>query len=164
VEGCPAQIARQKYALGDVNVSLIHTMNGKVITIYHDTTSPRESTASSRIIPSRRTYIEGRSPGDVWETEDKYQEFDHPIWKKLEEKSKGAGHGGMDFVEDYRLIEALQKGRPLDMDVYDAAAWSMVSPLSERSVADKSKPVSFPDFTRGGWKTPRPLHIMEMRA
>lgn len=149
-------------------------MNGKVITIYHDTSSPRPYSRIHIVQGTNglfekypqpaRVYIEGRSPGDVWETEDKYQEFDHPIWKKLEEKSKGAGHGGMDFVEDYRLIEALQKGRPLDMDVYDAAAWSVVSPLSERSVADKSKPVSFPDFTRGGWKTPRPLHIMEMRA
>jgi len=165
--------ARQKYALGDVNVSLIHTVNGKVITLYHDTSSPRPYSRIHIVQGTNglfekypepaRVFIEGRSPADSWETLDMYQEFDHPIWKILEEKSKGAGHGGMDFVEDYRLIDALRQGRPPDMDVYDAAAWSVVSPLSERSVAEKSQPVDFPDFTRGGWKTPRPLHIMEAK-
>jgi hypothetical protein len=89
-------------------------------------------------------------------------ELDHPVWKRLEEQSKGAGHGGMDFIEDYRLIEALRGGRPLDMDVYDAAAWSVVTPLSEESVAKRGQRKDFPDFTRGGWKTPRPLHVMEV--
>ena len=82
--------------------------------------------------------------------------------KQLEEQSKGAGHGGMDFIEDFRLIEALRKGRPLDMEVYDAAAISAVSALSERSVAGRGKPVDFPDFSRGAWKNPRTLHVMEV--
>jgi hypothetical protein len=67
----------------------------------------------------------------------------------------------MDFIEDYRLIQALREGRPLDMDVYDAVTWSVVTPLSEKSVASKSKPVDFPDFTRGDWQFERPLHVME---
>jgi hypothetical protein len=163
--------ARQKYALGDVNVSLIRTVNGKVITLYHDTSSPRPYSRIHIVQGTRgifekypdRVYIEGRSPADEWEVLDSYYiEHDHPVWKRLEERSKGAGHGGMDYIEDFRLVEALRQGRPLDMDVYDAAAWSVVTPLSERSVAKRGLPVDFPDFTRGRWKEPRPLHVMEV--
>ena len=164
--------AKQRYLLGDINVSLIHTANDKVITLYHDCSSPRpysrihivQGTAGifQKYPTPARVYVEGRSPNDRWEEASKYSaEFEHPIWKELEERSRGAGHGGMDFIEDYRLIDALRKGRPLDMDVYDAAALSAVSALSERSVASKSKPVDFPDFTRGAWKQPRTLHAME---
>ena len=163
--------ARQEYALGDVNVSLIRTVNGKVITLYHDTSSPRPYSRIHIVQGTKgifekypdRVYIEGRSPADEWEVLDSYYlEHDHPVWKRLEEDSKGAGHGGMDFIEDYRLVEALRSGRPLDMDVYDAAAWSVVTPLSERSVAKRGRPVDFPDFTRGRWKERRPLHVMEV--
>jgi hypothetical protein len=163
--------ARQKYALGDVNVSLIRTVNGKVITLYHDTSSPRPYSRIHIVQGTQgifekwpdRVYIEGRSPADEWEGLDSYYvEFDHPVWKKLEQRSKAAGHGGMDFIEDFRLIEALRNGHPLDMDVYDAAVWSVVTPLSERSVAERGRPLDFPDFTRGRWKEPRPLHVMEV--
>jgi len=164
--------ARQRYMLGDVNVSLIQTANGKPITLYHDCSSPRPYSRTHIVqgtggifqkypLPAR-VYIEGKSPAHQWEEVSKYAEFEHPIWKMLAERSQGAGHGGMDFIEDFRLIEALQQGRPLDMDVYDAAAWSVVSALSERSVAGKGKPVDFPDFTRGAWQNPRPLHAMEV--
>ena len=68
----------------------------------------------------------------------------------------------MDFIEDYRLIEALRNGKPTDQDVYDGVAWSVVTPLSEQSVARKSKAVDFPDFTRGLWKQTRTLHVMEV--
>ena len=67
----------------------------------------------------------------------------------------------MDYMEDYRLITALRRGTATDMDVYDAAALSSVSELSERSVADRSRPQDFPDFTRGKWKTNPPLEIVE---
>ena len=163
--------ARQKYALGDVNVSLIQTANGKVITLYHDTSSPRPYSRIHIVQGTQgifekypdRVYIEGRSPADEWEVLDSYYiEHDHPVWKRLEERSMGAGHGGMDFIEDFRLVEAMRGGRPLDMDVYDAAAWSVVTPLSERSVAKRGRPMDFPDFTRGRWKEPRPLHVMEV--
>jgi len=163
--------ARQKYALGDVNVSLIQTANGKIITLYHDTSSPRPYSRIHIVQGTQglfekwpdRVYIEGRGRFDEWDTLDSYYiEHDHPVWKQLEERSKGAGHGGMDFIEDYRLIEALRQGRPLDMDVYDAASWSVVTPLSEKSVASRGNPMDFPDFTRGGWKSPRPLHVMEI--
>ena len=162
--------ATRRYALGDVNVSLIHTALGKVITLYHDTNTPRPYSRIHHVQGTQgifekypdRVYIEGRGKNDAWETLDKYAEFDHPLWTTQADKARGAGHGGMDYIEDYRLIDALRNGRPLDMDVYDAAAWSVVTPLSERSVAQKSRRVDFPDFTRGGWRTPRTLHVMEL--
>ncbi|MFZ5519517.1 MAG: Gfo/Idh/MocA family oxidoreductase [Candidatus Zhuqueibacterota bacterium] len=160
---------RQKYALGDVNVSLIKTVHGLIITLYHDTNLPRPYTRINLVQGTRgitqgypdQIHIEGRSPAHQWEPLENYRaEFDHPLWKNIGEKAAGAGHGGMDYLEDYRLVQALRTGAPTDMDVYDAAALSCVSELSERSVANKSRPVDFPDFTRGMWKTREPLGII----
>ena len=79
--------------------------------------------------------------------------YEHPIQKQLSEKAKQVGgHGGMDFIMDYRLIHCLQKGLPLDQDVYDAAEWSCITELSEQSVLNGSRPIEIPDFTRGAWE------------
>jgi len=162
--------AREKFVLGDVNSSLIKTKLGKTIILIHDTNLPRPYSRIHLLQGTKgilqkwpdRIYIEGRSPEDDWEDIEKYAaEFEHPLWKKLAQKGEGRGHGGMDFIEDYRLIECLRTGQPTDMNVYDAAAWSVVSALTEKSVAEGSKPVSFPDFTRGRWKTTPPLGIIE---
>jgi len=161
--------ARQTYKQGDVNVSLIRTQNGRVITLYHDCDTPRPYTRINIVQGTRgiaqkwpeRIHIEGKSPQHEWEPLQNYAaEYEHPLWRKLRAESAGAGHGGMDFIEDYRLIECLRQGLPTDQNVYDAAAWSAVSELSERSVAKKSRPVDFPDFTRGRWKTLPPLGIV----
>jgi len=163
--------ARQKYALGDVNTSLIRTMGGKLITLIHDTSSPRPYTRINRVQGTRgiaekwphRVYIEGKSNPHQWDPIDTYYpEHEHPLWRALEEQSKGAGHGGMDYIECYRLIHCLLHGQPMDMDVYDAAAWSCVSELSERSVAKRGRPMEFPDFTRGRWKTWPALDIVTL--
>ncbi|MFC1502412.1 Gfo/Idh/MocA family protein [bacterium] len=163
------ELAKLPYALGDVNVSLIRTKLGGTITVWHDCSSPRPYTRINLVQGTKgiarkwpsRIYIEGRSPSHRWEDiKEYYKEFDHPLWKELTNKSRGAGHGGMDFIEDYRLIKCLREGLPLDMDVYDAAAWSAVSELSERSVANRSRPMNFPDFTRGLWKNRKPLEIV----
>ncbi|HNR40955.1 MAG TPA: acetylgalactosaminidase, partial [Bacteroidales bacterium] len=83
-----------------------------------------------------------------------------PIIRKVGELAKKVGgHGGMDFLEDWRLIDCLRNGLPLDQDVYDAALWSAVAPLSEWSVANKCNSVEVPDFTRGAWKTNAPVDI-----
>jgi hypothetical protein len=80
------------------------------------------------------------------------EKYKHPIVKDIEEKAKQVGgHGGMDFVMDFRLIYCLQKGLPLDMDVYDLAEWCCLIPLTEISLDNGSAPVKIPDFTRGGW-------------
>lgn len=163
--------AKQKYALGDVNTSLIHTKKGRTIILIHNCDSPRPYTRIDLVQGTKgiarkwpdRIHIEGKSPEHQWEEFDKYaDEYEHPLWKTLSKQGEGHGHGGMDFIEDYRLIQSLRTGTPMDMDVYDAAAWSVVTELSERSVANKSRPVDFPDFTRGKWKTNPPLGIVEI--
>lgn len=162
--------AKERFALGDVNSSLIKTRLGKTIILIHDTNLPRPYTRIHLIQGTRgilqkwpdRIYVEGRSPAHRWEEIEAYAaEFEHPLWKKLSQKGEGRGHGGMDFIEDYRLVQCLRTGTPTDLNVYDAAAWSAVVALSEKSVARKSEPVKFPDFTRGAWKTTPPLGIIE---
>ena len=158
-DGSPQR--EETFALGDVNVSLIQTAMGKTIYVSHDTNLPRPYSRIHMVQGTKgifqgypnRVYVEGMSPPHRWEDwQDRLEEFDHPIWKDLEESSSGAGHGGMDYIEDYRLIKCLREGLPTDMNVYDAAAISAVGPLSEWSVANRSRPVDFPDFTRGRWK------------
>jgi predicted dehydrogenase len=162
--------AKQKYALGDVNVSLIKNHDGSTITVYHDTNLPRPYSRINIVQGTKgiaegypdRIHIEGRSPAHEWEDlESYYKEFEHPMWKNLAEKASGAGHGGMDYIEDYRVIRSLQTGTPMDMDVYDAAALSCIAEVSEKSVANKSAPEKIPDFTRGLWKTIEPLGIID---
>ncbi len=161
--------AKQKYALGDINATLIKTYNGLTIYLVHDCNLPRPYSRINSIQGTKgifedyppRIHIQDRTKGHDWEDLDTYYaEFDHPLYKRMVDKSKGAGHGGMDFIEDFRLIECLRTGQPMDQDVYDAAAWSVVTPLTEKSVANRSRPVDFPDFTRGLWKTMPPLGIV----
>ena len=90
-------------------------------------------------------------------------DYKHPLWKEMGKSATGAGHGGMDYLEDFRLIDALRKGRLPDMDVYDAALWSSISHLSEISVAAKGKPVEFPDFTRGAWKANERIFLTDYK-
>ena len=76
----------------------------------------------------------------------------HPIVEEIEKKAKEVGgHGGMDYIMDYRLIYCLRNGLPLDMDVYDAAEWSSIIELSKTSVNNQSMPIKIPDFTRVSW-------------
>ncbi len=159
----------ETYVLGDVNVSLIKTARGRTITVVHDTNLPRPYSRIHLVQGTRglfqgypdRVYIEGRSPADRWEqAEDYYGEFEHPLWVDLAGAGEGRGHGSMDFLEDYRLIKCLHEGRPTDMNVYDAAALSAVCELSEVSVGRGSRPVAFPDFTRGRWETWPQLEIV----
>lgn len=160
---------RRSYALGDMNSSLIRTKLGRTILLQHDTTSPRPYSRINFIQGTRgcfagypdRVHIEGRTEGHGWDdAEDYREEFDHPLWRKLEADAEGTGHGGMDYLEDYRLIEALRTGEPTDMDVYDGAALSSVIELSEKSVASRSKAIEIPDFTRGLWQVNEPLPIV----
>ncbi len=164
--------AREKFVLGDVVTSLIRTMTGETILVTHDTSLPRPYSRDVMIqgtrgivrkYPEPRIYIEGVSQtDDKWEPINDYlKKYQHPLWVELETASAGAGHGGMDYIEDFRLVNALRKGIEPDMDVYDAALMSAVRVLSERSIARQGKPVKFPDFTRGRWKTPRPLPVMQ---
>lgn len=90
-----------------------------------------------------------------------FAEWDHPLYKRMEADAKiMGGHGGMDYIMTYRVIEALRLGQPLDQNVYEGAFWSVVTPLSETSVAQDGASVAFPDFTRGNWKNTKPLDII----
>ncbi len=164
--------ARLQIALGDVVSSLIRTRAGQTILVVHDTNTPRPYSRKILVqgtkglvqkYPTPLIHIEGKSPEHQWEDllEVYAQDWEHPLWRRLEERAQGAGHGGMDFVMNYRLIECLRRGEPMEMDVYDAAALSAVSELSERSIANRSKTLDFPDFTRGKWLSRAPVGIVE---
>jgi len=170
--GVDSTQATEMFSLGDVVSTLIRTMRGETILVTHDTNSPRPYSRDILIqgthgivqkYPAPKIHIEGKSPAHRWEDLNVYREtYYHPLWRQLEEEAQGAGHGGMDYLEDYRLINALLKGLEPDMDVYDAALLSAVSELSERSIASGSWPVQFPDFTRGMWKDKRILPVMDI--
>jgi hypothetical protein len=161
---------RERYTLGDQNVSLIQTAKGRTVYLAHNTQSPRPYSRLQLLQGTRgivsgwpyRVHIEGRSKAHQWEeAEQYYAEFDHPLWRSERIQRMDRGHGGMDFLEDFRLIECLRRGEPTDADVYDAAAISSMVELSIRSVAGRGKPQEVPDFTRGRWKTRAPWPIVE---
>lgn len=90
-----------------------------------------------------------------------YEAFDHPLFKRMEATAKKlGGHGGMDAIMNARVVECIRTGQPLDQNVYEGCFWSAVSPLSRKSVAEDGMPQDFPDFTRGQWKTTKPLPIV----
>ena len=142
---------------------MIQTALGRTILVGHDTNLPRPYSRINTLQGTRgifsgypdRVYIEGmsRRPHRWDDASDWLEEHDHPLWKEMAERSAGAGHGGMDFTEDYRLIKCLREGLATDMNVYDAAALSAVTPLSEWSVANGGAAIDFPDFTRGRWQS-----------
>jgi hypothetical protein len=161
----------ERYVLGDVNTSLIQTANGKTIMVQVSTNLPRPYSRIHKVQGTKglfagypnRAYIEGRGKADEWVDADTLLgEFEHPLWKEIAAQAQGAGHGGMDFIEDYRLIKCLREGRPTDMTVYDAAALSAVVGASVESVSRRGRPVPIPDFTRGRWRTTPPLGIVHM--
>ena len=159
----------KKFALGDVNTTLIRTKKGKTIVCQHDTNLPRPYSRDflvqgtkgiMRGYPTEKIHLDGVTKGHKWDEIDEYREkYGHPVWEKTRSLVKGAGHGGMDFIEDYRLINALRNGLEPDIDVYDSVVWSAIIPMSEQSIAAGSKPIEFPDFTRGAWKKKRPLQV-----
>src|SRR5687767_2075393 len=166
-EGAPQR--QEKYVLGDVNTSLLKTANGKTIMVQHNTNLPRPYSRINLLQGTKgiiqgypdRVYIEGRGRNDQWvEAATLREEFDHPLWREMNEKAAGAGHGGMDYMEDYRLIKCLREGKPTDMNVYDAVALSSLVDLTAQSNARKSRAVDVPDFTRGQWRTNPKLDIV----
>lgn len=160
---------RERYVLGDVNVSLVKTANGRTIYVGHDTNLPRPYSRINIVQGTKgifegypnRVYIEGRSAPHTWQhASELLDEFDHPLWKDIAAQAAGAGHGGMDYMEDYRLIKCLREGLPTDMNVYDAAALSSLVGATIQSVSKGSRPVDIPDFTRGAWRTNPKLDIV----
>ena len=162
---------------GDLNTSLIKTQLGRTIMVQWDETSPRPYSRLNLVqgtlgalagFPTRialeggvegitknhHSWVEGENLQKV------YEKYDHPLYKRLNQQSKNSGHGGMDGIMMYRIVECLQKGLPLDQNVYEGAFWSAVTELSGKSIDQDGAPQQFPDFTRGNWKTTKPLGII----
>lgn len=158
--------AHQKFR-GNMNISTLRTSAGRTIMLQHDTTSPRvysnihlisgtKAMAQKFPLPARM------STGEEWMTAEEFKKIEEqhtpPITKRMGEIAKEVGgHGGMDLLLNWRLIDCLRNGLALDMDVYDAATYSCVVPLSQWSVANRSHSIEVPDFTCGSWKTNKPV-------
>lgn len=160
-------------------MSMIRTENGKTIHIQHDVVNPRPYTRMYQLTGTRGFANKYPREGYAFEpdvladsasipdhenlsahsylSDDQMaalvEKYTHPLIIEVGEKAKEVGgHGGMDFIMDYRLVYCLLNGLPLDMDVYDLAEWCALTPLSEISIANGSAPVAYPDFTRGHWR------------
>lgn len=150
----------EHYIHGDMNTSLIRTRLGRTIVLQHSVVSPRPYDRNFLISGTRgtfrdyppRLYIDGVSLNEEWMPLDAYRaEWEDPLWTQFGEQArKQGGHGGMDFIMNYRLVQILREGLVPDSDVYDAADWSAPGPLSDLSIAQNSAPVAFPDFRRHG--------------
>jgi hypothetical protein len=157
-EGDPKRA--EKYICGDMNTSIIKTQKGRTILLQHDVVNPRPYSRLNAIQGAKgifadyppRIFFDGSKEED-WGKIDEYKDkYEHPLWKKTGDLArKMGGHGGMDYVMNYRLMDCLKRGLVPDINVYDAAAWSAPTPLSEASVAQNGAPQKFPDFTRGKW-------------
>jgi predicted dehydrogenase len=154
---------------GNMNTTMVRTSHGKTMMLQHDVTSPRpysrihvisgtNGSASKYPAPERISF------GHNWLKPEEMKQYEKQYTPEIvkhvgEIAKKIGGHGGMDFMMDWRLIDCLRNGLPLDQDVYDAASWSAVGIFSEKSVANKSRTVDIPDYTRGAWKMNKPVNL-----
>jgi hypothetical protein len=154
---------------GNINTSIIRTVKGRTIMVQHDATSPRgPHTVIHGITGTKGMALEYPLPPRIsnslkgWASPEEYdalvKEYTPPITTRIQDLARqiGAGHGGTDLLEDWHLIDCLRNGLPLDQDVYDAAAWSSIVPLSSWSVQNRSNSIDVPDFTVGAWQTNLP--------
>lgn len=162
-EGDPKRA--EKYICGDMNTSVIKTQKGRTILLQHNVVSPRPYSRLNSISGTKgafadyppRIFVDApKQEKEDWQTLDAFKDkYEHPLWKTTGDLArKMGGHGGMDYVMNYRLMDCLKRGLVPDINVYDAAAWSAPTPLSEASVAQNGAPQKFPDFTRGKWNSP----------
>ncbi len=173
---------------GDISTTMIKTIKGRSIMVQWDETSPRPYTRHNLIQGTRGTFagfpnriavdykredlpepiqkMLGDKPRTNYHSWDQnmdpwFAAYDHPLWKRMgAEAERVGGHGGMDFIMNWRVIYCLRNGEPLDQSVYDSVTWSVVGPLSEKSRSLRSTSVDVPDFTRGVWEHTAPLGII----
>jgi predicted dehydrogenase len=153
--------AKINFKLGDVVTTMIRTANDETILLQHDTNLPRPYSLGFRVQGTngiwmdvnKSIYIEGKSKEPHrWEDAQAWlDQYDHPLWKKYGTDASGAGHGGMDWFVLNAFLEAVKKKVNTPQDVYDAVAWSAITPLSEASIQLGGESVDFPDFTGGKW-------------
>jgi hypothetical protein len=107
-------------------------------------------------------HVEGVSKAHQWDAAKEWlDKYDHPLWKRWSAEAQGSGHGGMDFYVMHSFIESAKRKTPTQLDVYDAAAWSAISPLSEQSIELGNETVAFPDFTGGQWMYRKPVFALD---
>jgi len=162
--------AKIKFSLGDIVTTVIKCANGETVMLSHDTNLPRPYSLGFRVQGTKglwmrdgnQIYLEDLSTeSHTWEPAEPYLEkYDHPLWKKYEDAAVGSGHGGMDFFVLNAYVESLKRGENPPLDVYDAAAWSVITPLSEQSIIGGGAPQMFPDFTGGRWIKRKPVFAM----
>lgn len=164
--------AKVGFALGDIVQTQIGCANGETILLTLDTSLPRPYSLGFRVQGTEgiwmdvnnSIYIEGNSEPHQWEPAQPWlDKYDHPLWRLHGGQAEGAGHGGMDFFVIHAFVEALKAGDPMPIDIYDAVAWSAITPLSEQSIAAGNRTLDFPDFTAGGWKDRKPVFALDGR-
>jgi len=155
---------------GNMNTTTVRTHRGRTIMVQHDVTSPRPYSRIHLVSGTKGIAQKWPAPARIaighedWLKEEEMKKLEEKytpeIVRKMGEMAKKVGgHGGMDFMMDWRLIDCLRNGLPLDQDVYDAALWSAIAPLSEKSISNRSNSVDVPDFTRGSWKSNTPVEL-----
>ena len=151
----------EKYVCGDMNTSIIKTVKGRSILLQHDVVNPRPYSRLNMVQGPKgifadypaRVFVDGQKDEEWQKLDDFKDKYEHALWKNNGEMArKTGGHGGMDYIMNYRLMDCVKRGLVPDIDVYDAAAWSAPAALSEASVAANGAPQKFPDFTRGHWQ------------
>lgn len=157
----------QRFAQGDIVSTLIRCANGESIAITLDTTLPRPYSRHFTVRGTRGMYNEDNSSiyldrdhnesmhfnwQPQWNNVQNYfTDYEHPLWNQFLHDGVKGGHGGMDYLVYDAFFASVRNGTPAPIDVYDAAVWMAVTPLSEASIAAGSAPVDFPDFTSGRW-------------
>lgn len=161
--------AKVRFKLGDVVTTSINCANGETILLQHDTDLPRPYSLGFRVQGTNGLwmdvangiYVNGQSKEDQWDPANTWLEkYDHPLWQRWNKDAEGAGHGGMDFFVLHAFIESIKRKTPTPQDVYDAASWSAITPLSERSIELGNATVPFPDFTGGQWMYRKPTFAL----
>jgi predicted dehydrogenase len=168
IAGADHPSAKLDYKLGDVNTTLIRTHKGITITLYYDTQTPRPVDFIWRVQGTGGIYsgtldklhLEGKSPSHQWEEASAYRdEYDHPSWKKYGDTIMKFGHGGSDYLCMLDFAKAVRNRTQVPIDVYDGVTWSAITDLTQRSVEKKSRPIDFPDFTKGQWLNWKPKGV-----
>jgi predicted dehydrogenase len=162
--------AKVRFKLGDVVTTSIACANGETILLQHDTSLPRPYSLGFRVQGTeglwmdvnKSIYIQDKSAKPhQWDNADTWlDKYDHPLWARWSKETEGAGHGGMDFFVIHSFIESIKRKTATPLDVYDAAAWSAITPLSEQSIELGHETVEFPDFTGGQWMYRKPVFAL----
>lgn len=158
------------FKLGDVVTTNISCANGETILLQHDTSLPRPYSLGFRVQGTeglwmdvnKSIYLQNKAAkAHRWDDAKPWlDKYDHPLWKKYEKDAEGAGHGGMDFFVINSFIESIKSNQPTPLNVYDAATWSAITPLSEQSIALGNETIAFPDFTGGQWMHNKPVFAL----